>query len=144
MTRGLFGLGTALCFALSAIFIRGGMEDHPSCLLGVTVGIVITASVCGIALLFQRGQIHQRPIPGDALLFWLGAGVLVGLSTWAKWIALDVAPVAVVLSLGRLNVPVVILLSPLLVVRKQERVTARVWLGASLIVAGSVLLNLYS
>jgi uncharacterized membrane protein len=54
------------------------------------------------------------------------------------------APVAVVLALGRLNVPVVIVLSPLLVGRMQERVTGRVWLGAGLIVAGSVLLNLYS
>jgi uncharacterized membrane protein len=140
----LFGLGTALCFALSAIFIRGGLQDLPSPLLGVTVGMVITTGVCGIALLFRRGQIRQRPIPRDALLFQLGAGVLVGLATWARWIALDMTPVAVVLSLGRLNVPVVILLSPLLVGRKQERVTARVWLGAGLIVAGAVLLNLYS
>jgi uncharacterized membrane protein len=54
------------------------------------------------------------------------------------------APVAVVLALGRLNVPVVLLLSPLLVGRKQERVTARIWLGAGLIVAGSLILNLYS
>jgi uncharacterized membrane protein len=106
--------------------------------------MVLTAGVYGIVLLLRRQQIHQGPIPQDAVLFQLGAGVLVGLSTWARWIALDLAPVAVVLSLGRLNVPVVIWLSPLLVGRKQERVTAWVWLGASLIVAGSVLLNLYS
>lgn len=140
----LFGLGTALCFALSAIFIRGGLEDLPSPLLGVTAGMVIAAGAYGILLWFRRRQIHQERIPRDALLFQLGAGVLVGLSTWARWIALDMAPVAVVLSLGRLNVPVVILLSPLLVGRKQERVTARVWLGAGLIVAGAVLLNFYS
>jgi uncharacterized membrane protein len=54
------------------------------------------------------------------------------------------APVAVVMTLGRMNVPVVLLLAPLLVGRKAERVTIRVWLGAGLIIAGAVLLNLYS
>jgi uncharacterized membrane protein len=49
----------------------------------------------------------------------------------------------VVLSLGRLNVPVVILLSPLLVGNAQENVSLRVWLGAVMIVAGSIVLNIY-
>ena len=61
-----------------------------------------------------------------------------------RWIALNTAPVAVVLALGRLNVPVVILLSPLLVGRLQERVTTRVWLGAALIITGSLILNYYA
>ena len=54
------------------------------------------------------------------------------------------APIAVVIALGRLNVPVVILLSPLLVGRLQERVTARLWLGAALIIIGSLILNFYA
>ena len=70
--------------------------------------------------------------------------MFVGLSTWARWIALTMAPVAVVMILGRMNVPVVIFLAPLLVGRQVERVTIRVWLGAALIIAGAVLLNLYS
>jgi uncharacterized membrane protein len=48
-----------------------------------------------------------------------------------------------VLALGRLNVPVVILLSPILVGKAQENVTVRVWIGAILIVAGSLILNFY-
>jgi uncharacterized membrane protein len=140
----LFGLGTALCFALSAIFIRGGLEDLPSPLLGVTVGMMATAGAYAIALFFRRGQARQGPVSRDTMIFQLVAGVLVGLSTWARWIALDTAPVAVVMALGRMNVPVVILLSPLLVGGKQERVTARVWLGAGLIIIGSLILNFYS
>jgi uncharacterized membrane protein len=144
LRNSVFGLGTALCFAVSAVFIRAGLEELPSPLLGVTAGMVITAATYGIILLFRRSKIEQGPIPRDALLFQIGAGIFVGLSTWARWIALDMAPVAVVLSLGRLNVPVVLLLSPLLVGRKAERVTAKVWLGAALIVAGSVILNVYA
>ena len=140
----LFGIGTAICFAISAIFIRNGLEDLPSPLLGVTIGMVITAIVYGLLLLFRRKQIQQGPISRDAWLFQLAAGVIVGLATWARWIALDMAPVAVVMALGRTNVPIVIFLAPLLVGRKAERVTVRVWLGAALIVAGAVILNLYS
>jgi uncharacterized membrane protein len=140
----LFGIGTAICFAISAIFIRNGLEDLPSPLLGVTIGMVITAIVYGLLLLFRRKQIQQGPISRDAWLFQLAAGAIVGLATWARWIALDMAPVAVVMALGRTNVPIVIFLAPLLVGRKAERVTVRVWLGAALIVAGAVILNLYS
>ena len=140
----LFGIGTAICFAISAIFIRNGLEEMPSPLLGVTIGMVITALVYGVLLLFRRKQMERGPISLDAWLFQIAAGVFVGLATWARWIALDMAPVAVVMALGRANVPMVIFLAPLLVGRKAERVTARVWVGAALIVAGAVLLNFYS
>ena len=140
----LFGIGTAICFAISAVFIRNGLQDLPSPLLGVTIGMVITAIAYGALLLFRRKQIRQGPIPRDAWLFQIAAGVFVGLATWARWIALDMTAVAVVMALGRANVPVVIFLAPLLVGRKLERVTVRVWLGAGLVIAGAVLLNLYS
>jgi uncharacterized membrane protein len=139
----IFGIGTAICFAISAVFIRHGLEDLSSPLLGVTVGMVITSIAYGVVLLVRRKTIRQGTISKDAWMWQTAAGVAVGLSTWARWIALDMAPVAVVLALGRLNVPIVILLAPLLVGRKAERVTPRVWLGAALIVAGAVILNLY-
>jgi uncharacterized membrane protein len=140
----LFGLGTAICFATSAIFIRNGLEGLPSPLLGVSVGMIVTAVVYGVVLIFRRKQIQQAPISRDGWLFQVAAGAIVGLSTWARWIALDMTPIAVVMALGRTNVPVVIFLAPLLVGSKAERVTARVWLGAALIVAGTVVLNVYS
>lgn len=139
----LYGLGTALCFSISPIFIRAGLAQLPSPLLGVTVGMGFSAFAYGITLLFRRNHIQQGPIPRDALLFQLAATLFVGISTWTRWIALDLAPVGVVLALGRLNVPTVILLSPLLVGKAQENVTLRVWLGAAMIVAGSIVLNFF-
>ena len=62
----LFGLGTAICFAISAIFIRNGLEGLPSPLLGVSVGMIITTVVYGLVLIFRRKQIQQGPIPRDA------------------------------------------------------------------------------
>lgn len=136
----LFGLGTALCFAISPIFIRGGLAELPSPLLGVTIGMSISALTYGLLLLIRREPLHQSTIPRDAVVFQLAAGAFVGLSTWARWIALGLAPVAVVLALGRLNVPIVIILSLLLVGQKAENVTGRIIVGATLIVIGSLML----
>jgi uncharacterized membrane protein len=139
----LYGIGVAVCFSISPIFIRGGLKDLDSPLLGVTIGMIFSTLAYGLLLLFRRGRTLQGPLTGDALAFQLAASVFVGLSTWTRWISLDLAPVGVVLALGRLNVPVVILLSPVLVGKAQENVTARVWMGAALIVAGSLILNFY-
>jgi drug/metabolite transporter (DMT)-like permease len=139
----LYGLSVAVCFSISPIFIRGGLSYLDSPLLGVTIGMSFSALAYGITLVFRRGQLLQGPLTNDAIAFQLTASVFVGLSTWLRWIALDKAPVGVVLALGRLNVPVVILLSPMLVGKTQENVTTRVWLGAALIVGGSIILNYY-
>jgi len=139
----LYGLGVAVCFSISPIFIRGGLENLDSPLLGVTIGMSFSALAYGIILLFRRANLLQGPLTTDAIIFQLLASVFTGLSTWTRWIALDKAAVGVVLALGRLNVPVVILLSPMLVGKAQENVTVRVWLGAALIVGGSLILNFY-
>jgi uncharacterized membrane protein len=140
----LWGLGTALCWAISPIFIRRGLEGLPSPLLGVTIGMMATALAYGVVILLRREHGLNFSTPLKMLLLQLVAGVLVGLSTWARWIALDLAPVGVVLALGRLSVPVVIILAPLVVGQQLERVTPRVWLGAAFIVGGSLLLTFWS
>ena len=139
----LYGLGTALAFSISPIFVRHGLEDLSSPLLGVTLGMLASTVAYGLILLLRRNHVTQGTIPRTAWVLQIAAGVLVGLSTWARWLALDIAPVGVVLALGRLNVPVVILLSPFVVGQHLERVTWRVWLGAALIVAGSLVLTFY-
>ena len=138
-----WGLGTALCFAVSPVFIRLGLEGLQSPLLGVTVGMVFSTAVYGLLLLVRRNGEAGAPIARRTLVFQVIAGLLVGLSTWARWFALDLAPVGVVLGLGRLNVPVVILISPWLIGGQLEKVTWKIWLGAGFILAGSVILALH-
>jgi uncharacterized membrane protein len=142
--KSLAGLGTALSFAVAAVFIRGGLEALPSPLLGVTIGMIVTTIAYAGLLLFQRRPLRRASLSRDVVVFQLLAAVFVALATWARWIALNMAPVAVVLTLGRLNVPVVILLSPFLVGHHLERVTVRVWVGSALIIIGSLILNFYS
>lgn len=134
-----FGVGAAMLWAISPIFIRHGLSGVPSPLLAVTVGMVISVAAYGVVLLLRR---RPAAVPRDAFVAKIVAGVLVGLSVWARWIAVALAPVGVVLALTLLSVPVVMTLSPLVAGRHLEHVTPRVWLGAACTVGGSLALVL--
>jgi drug/metabolite transporter (DMT)-like permease len=137
----LFGLAAAFCWAVSPIFIRHGLAELPSPILGVTIGV--TACVLGyaIALAVRSARTPLTAvISTDAFFLKLAAGLLVGLSTWARWIALDLASVAMVLALSLVSVPLVNILSPLLVGQHLEQVTTQVWFGSALIIGGSLIL----
>ena len=130
------GLSAACCWAISPIFTRKGLAGLPSPLLGVTVGLTASVLAYGLTLLIQRRLSALAAIPPDALFSKTVAGILAGVSTWNRWIALDLAPVAVVLALTLISVPTVLLFSPVVTDRHLERVTSRVWLGAALVVCG--------
>jgi drug/metabolite transporter (DMT)-like permease len=139
----LIALGAPLCWAISPIFIRYGLDGLDSPLLGVTVGITASAVGYGVALVVYRLRSPPQTISSEALTLKIVAGVLVGLSTWARWIALDFTAVATVLALSLVSVPTVNLLTPLVVDRQVERVTSKVWLGSALIVGGALILILF-
>ncbi|MDQ7858079.1 MAG: EamA family transporter [Armatimonadota bacterium] len=136
------GLGAALCWAVSPVFARRGLEGLPSPLLGLTLGLAGTVVAYGMLLAARRGAGVDRALQQpEALGYKLLAGVLVALSQWARWVAIDLAPVAVVLALIQAVVPAVVLaLAPLVLGRHLERVTGRLWLGAGVITSGSLLL----
>lgn len=135
-------LAAAFCWSLSPVFIRYGLQGLDSPLLGVTVGVTASALAYGAVLLWQRERWSSNPITGDAWVQKLVAAILVGLSTWMRWVALDLAPVAVVLALTMISTPLVILLSPLISGKHLERVTALLWSGTGLILGGALLLVL--
>jgi uncharacterized membrane protein len=121
---------------MSPIFARQGLEGLPSPLLGVTLGLSASVLAYGVALLCQSRLSGIAAIPHDALFFKTAAGILAGVSTWTRWMALDLAPVVVVLALALTSVPAVMVLSPLVTDRHLERVTFRLWLGATLVGGG--------
>ena len=51
------------------------------------------------------------------------------------------APIAIVIGLSGLTVPVVLMLSPILMGRSLENVTMRLWLGAGLVIIGASLIT---
>ena len=133
-------LGCALCWALSpALTVRGldGLDDP---LLGLTLGLLVSVAGYLLAFAVSRRGLGLGTAGRSALAVKLVAGVLVGLSTWGRWAALDRTTVAVVLALNLLSIPVVLFASPLVAGRAAEHVTRRVWVGAALVVSGSLLL----
>lgn len=136
------GLAAAFFWAVSPIFIRVGLQGLPSPMLGVTIGVTASALSYAVILLWQRERWLGVPITGEAWTFKLLAGLLVGLSTWMRWVALDLAPIAVVLALTMISSPLVILLAPLISGKHLERVTAMLWAGTGLILGGALLLVL--
>ena len=141
------GLGTALCFSSSSIFIRYGLETVPSPLFGVSVGMIFCTATYGFILLtclkrrFDSQASFSYGLEGSILLAI--AGILLGFGTFSRWIAIDLAPIALVVSLSGLSIPVVLLLSPILMGRKEENVTLQVWLGAGFIITGATILTFF-
>ena len=136
------GLAAAFFWALSPVFIRVGLQGLPSPMLGVTIGVTASAISYAIILLLQRERWFGVPITHGAWTFKLLAGLLVGLSTWMRWVALDLAPVAVVLALTMISSPLVIVLAPWISGKHLERVTKMLWIGTLLILGGALLLVL--
>jgi drug/metabolite transporter, DME family len=135
------GVATAFLWALSPVFTVEGLEELDSPLLGVTIGLVFSALAYALALAATPGERGSaRDLPREGVALKLVSGVLVALAIWGRWEALDLADVGVVLALNLLAVPTVLLLAPVIAGRHVERVDARIWLGAGLVVAGSLIL----
>jgi drug/metabolite transporter, DME family len=134
------GLGAALMWGTSPIFTVEGLKGVDSPLAGVSVGMLAAVAAYAVALRVRGSGLRLAAMDRDALTFKVIAAVLVAVATWWRWIALDDASVAVVLALALVSVPVVLFVAPLLVGRHLEHVTARVWLGSALVVAGALAL----
>ncbi len=135
-----FGQGTACAWAISPVLIRKGLAGFDFPLLGLMVGLVASVGAYACALAIRRVRLRRGALAREALTFKLAAGAFVALSTWGRWVALDRTTVAVVLALGLMSIPVVLVLAPVVSGRHLENVTGWIWLGAGLVIAGSLLL----
>ena len=134
------GLATACAWSASAIFTLEGLEELDSPLLGVTIGMLSAALAYGALLPIARMPLRLGEQAREALALKLVAGVVVALATWGRWLALDDAEVAVVLALNLVSVPVVLFVAPIVSGRHVEIVTGKIWAGAGLVIAGSLVL----
>jgi drug/metabolite transporter, DME family len=135
------GVATAFLWALSPVFTVEGLEELASPLLGVTIGMVLSVLAFALVLAARPGERRSaRDLPREGVALKVISGVLVALSIWGRWVALDLADVGVVLALNLLAVPTVLLLAPVVAGRHLEHVDGRIWLGAGLVVAGSLIL----
>jgi len=143
----LFGVATAVCWATSPIFIRKGLVGLPSPLWGVTIGLAIAATPFGLWLRVMRPE-PRLDAPGWRTLdrgikiavgFQVLAGLASGLGSVARTVAIDLAPVVVVVPLVQTASLWTMVFATLILGRHVERVTPKLILGAVLVVAGAAL-----
>jgi drug/metabolite transporter, DME family len=135
------GLGCAFLWALSPIFILHGLDGLRSPLVGLTIGLLVSVAAFVPAYALSRGGGRAwQAVSGAAVWLKVLAGVLVAVSTWWRWAALEDATVGAVLALNLLSVPVVLLLAPVIAGRQIERVTVGLLAGAGLVMSGALVL----
>jgi drug/metabolite transporter (DMT)-like permease len=135
------GLTCAFLWALSPIFILRGLDGFDSPVAGLTIGLVVSVlAYAPVFLLWRGGARAWAAVKGSLGGLKVLAGVLVAVSTWWRWAALEDASVGAVLALGLLSVPIVLFLAPVIAGRHIERVTLGLWAGAGLVVSGALVL----
>jgi DME family drug/metabolite transporter len=134
----LFGIATAAMWATSAVLTLEALEGLPSPLLGVTLGMLAAVPSYALALLVHRRRHGLGGMARASFALKIAAAVLLALATWWRLLALDAASVGAVLALNLLSVPVTLLLAPLVVGRRLEVVTLRLWVGAALVMTGTL------
>jgi DME family drug/metabolite transporter len=135
------GLACASLWALSPIFILRGLEGFDSPLAGLTIGLIVSVLAFAPAYaLWRGGGSAWAAVKRSVGTLKLLAGVLVAVSTWWRWAALEDATVGAVLALNLLSVPVVLFLAPVIAGRHVERVTLGLWAGAGLVISGALVL----
>jgi DME family drug/metabolite transporter len=135
------GLACALMWALSPIFILDGLEGFHSPIMGLTIGLIASMlAFLAISLLSRGIGRTWQAVAGATASLKVLAGLLVGISTWWRWAALEDASVGVVLALNLLSVPIVLFVAPLIAGRHLERVTLGIGVGAALVMSGALTL----
>ncbi len=137
-----FALAAALAWGSSPLFIRWGLEDLDSPLIGVTVGLLAATIFYGVALGVSRRRRAAGRIPRTAIGWVMAAGVLVALSIAFQWTAFDLISIAVAITLMQIAAPTVIAVAPILVGTELERPTPALLVGAGAVISGSVIVVL--
>ena len=107
--------------------------------VGSTVTLFIGMLILGVASV--RSIRKDIRAPRAALMWICLAGILASTGAFLSFFALDLAPVVLVSPIFTVN-PLVTLVLATIFLRQVERITIRVFIGASLVIAGVILVIL--
>jgi uncharacterized membrane protein len=144
---GTVGVGILFAFGASASYASEGFVAS-QVIRHYAPGLVLAAHSStfgmGYLLALWGRQFRHRQKINRAGLFWVVlAGLGLAAGTSSLYSALGEAPLSVVAPIVG-AVPLVSYVFVLLLLRGQERITPRVLLGASLVVAGVVMISIYN
>jgi drug/metabolite transporter (DMT)-like permease len=139
-----FGLLAALSWGVTPVLIKKGLETLPS----PVVGVALSMAAAGLAYALILG-LRGRLWPTFAYLresggrWQIAAGVLVGLGTLARWLALSFTTAAIVTTLSRGSLLITVGLGSKLLGKDLEPINKQVVWGAVLIVIGATIVVLF-
>lgn len=131
----VFALISAVAAAATAVLAKMGVEGVPSSLaMAVRTAVVM---VLAFAIVVSTGE--QRRLDALSLRTWIflvASGVATGLSWWAYFRALQLAPASWVAPIDKLSLPLTVLLAAFWL---REAVTWQVGVGVTLMVVGALI-----
>ena len=132
-----FGIGAALAYGISSVFIKQGVTGLAPPLVGAAVALLFGSLVLIIIRLRDFGSVNLVR-NRKAIGFFLIAGVMASLGVTTSFFALSMSPVIIVSPLMSIS-PLFTLLWSYLFLGKLEKVTPKLVLGSVLVVIGVVL-----
>ena len=137
----LFGMLTALCWAISPIFIRQGLVGLPSSIWGTAVGLFVATIIYLVWYVWQK---QWREVSGTTHkdYYWqILGGLTGGLGILSRNIALETTQVAIVIALAQTASLFTLIFAPIFLGKNlNEQITPKLALGVLFIVAGSILI----
>lgn len=135
-----FPVLAALCFAIEPVFISWGLAEGVPVVAGLAVMAVAAAVGFLGYLLISLGFPSRARLVGP-MRWYVAAGVASTVALLAYFLALEVAPVVVVVPIIQVSPLVVLVLSSAFLPRGLERVTWDLALAASVVVCGAIVVS---
>ena len=135
----VFSLLAALCWGSSHVLIKFGVSSFTSPLVGATFAILTGALVLTTITAKDFGPIFRTQKKG--LLFVILAGVASSMGFLFQFIAFSYAPVIVVSPIS-CTYPIITAGLAHLFLKRTEKVTLRIIIGALCVILGAILITL--
>lgn len=131
----------ALFFAVEPVFISWGLAAGAPVVAGLAIEVVAAAIGFFGYLAFTGDLPTANRLAGPSLRWYVGGGIASTVALLAYFLALEVAPVVVVVPIVQVSPLVVLALSAAFLPRGVERVTWDLAVAAAVVVVGAVVVS---
>ena len=134
----MFAMGAAIAYGTNAVLVREGLNNgYSTPLVGAAISLLAGVLVLGpITLRRTDSNLKQKK---RSIVFLILAGVGSGVGVMCNYFALNMAPVVVAFPIASTH-PLFAILFTHLFLRRLERITPRLLVGAILVVLGIILI----
>ena len=133
-----FGMLTAMCWAISPIFIHKGLETLPSPIWGTAIGLLV-AALLYLSWYLWKKKWKEVSLPlGNSIYWQIAGGVAGAMGILFRNIALETDQVAIVITLAQTSSLFTLILAPFLLSSQlREKITPKLVAGVFFILMGA-------